>query len=411
MAGVSSTTAVSGTADQSSGGSTYSDDAVLNSALTEMVTEGFQPDQSVSEPAPTTEPGQDEPAGHTPAGDAPSVAREGTASPLAAGTPAPSAQDPAPASEDDAFAKAPALTFMVDGTPQTFDAIKVFPGEGALIREADLPRLQTELANATHYLAQSRELVRQLHDVERVSEWTQTGPDGQSTILTGAPAIQAARVAHANTLAELTTLKQALSDPATLTGLIAGVDENGFVVLRPDAVANLATKAELLALKLGQSISQRFAQPTPQANSPADITAAAPSVVKAFASKAGVSGLTAEDESTLAAIVPKYLRAATQADRAIDPTLKIGEPVIDAAFELQVKHLGKVRSDAAANQAKAVTTATTVTKHNSAMDRARQPQRAAAKTATPAAPAAEPKKGKAEAWQNVFETAMQEIAT
>jgi hypothetical protein len=299
---------------------------------------------------------------------------------------------------------------MADGQPQTFDAIKVFPGEGALIREADLPRLQQVMSDATHYLAQSRELARQLTDVERVSEWTQQGPDGRDTILTGAPAIQAARVAHANTLAELTTLKQALSDPVTLTGLIAGLDENGYVVLRPEAIQNLSTRAELLAMKLQQNITQRFNVPAQPTQAAPDVAAMAPNVVTAFASRLGVQGLTTDDVQTLAAIVPQFIRPATQADRQSDPTIKIGEPVVDAKFEAQVKHLGKVRADAAANQTKAVASATTAGKHNSAMDRARQPQKAAPTNAKPAAQAPPAKVGKAEAWDTVLTTALQEIA-
>jgi len=394
----------------------------LNAALTEMVTEGFQPDQPVSETITTTEPGQDEPAGQTPAGDAPpadgtapSPAREATASPPSPAVAGQSPATPSAPASDDEFAKAAPLTFMVDGKPQTFDAIKVFPGEGAMIREADLPRLQTELANATHYLAQSRELVRQLQDVERVSEWKQVDPQGRETILTGAPAIQAARVAHANTLAELTTLKQALADPATLTALIAGVDENGNVVLNQQTLSNLSTRAELLAMKLQQNITSRFpvqAQPTQAAPNAGNLAAMAPNVVNAFASRLGVHGLTPDDVQTLAAIVPQFVRPATQADRQNDPTLKIGEPVVDARFEAQVKHLGKVRSDALANQAKAVTSAVTADKHNTAMQRARQPQKVASpSTPKPAQPASPEKKlGKAEAWDSVLQTALQEIA-
>lgn len=418
MAGSNGTTAPPGTADRSSGGSTSTDDQVLSSALAEMATEGFQADAPVGTDFATTETGQDEPAGHTPAGDAP-PAREATASPPSPGTPGQSPASPTDATaqpspeptDEEAFAQAAPLTFMVDGKPQTFDAIKVFPGEGALIREADLPRLQTELANATHYLAQSRELVRQLQDVERVSEWTQKGPDGRDTILTGAAAIQAQRLSHADTLAELTTLKQALSDPATLTALIAGVDENGYVVLNQRELANLGKDARILSTDLRTALASRFTSATvsPQAQQSApDLSTQAPAVVNAYAAKLGVQGLTPEDVSTLAALVPRYVRAATQADRQLDPSLKVGEPVVDISFEAQVKHLGKVRSDALASQTKAVATGETAGKHNAAMNRARQPVKQVTKPVpTPATP--EKKPGKAEAWDTVLQNALQEI--
>jgi hypothetical protein len=186
--------------------------------------------------------------------------------------------------------------------------------------------------------------------------------------------------------------------------LIAGVDENGHIVLNDQVLESLAIKAENTAMKLQQGLAQRFGNPTQQATPPAPVNIAekAPAVVDYVAKALGVSGLTADDKAQLAALVPQFIRPATEADRQRDPLIKIGEPMVSDGFHAQVKYLGTLRSEAAKQQTAAVTTATTVAKHNGAMQRARQPGKVPAKSAAPAAPVAPQKKGKDQAWSDIL---------
>jgi hypothetical protein len=389
-----------GSVSSPASGSSSGHDPVLNAALSEMETEGFRPSDPVGsdDAMPESEP-VDVAPGNTPAADAP------VAETRVAADPAPTvAADPAAPAPDDEYAKAPAFSYEANGQPRTLDYIKTFPGEGALIREADMPRLAEELANGSRYLQQSQTLARQVNDWERLTEWTQTATDGSRTTLTGAAAIMASRVAHGNVLAELNTLKQALADPVTRTALIAGMDENGHIVLNDSVLESLAIKAENTAMKLQQGLAQRFGNPTQQATqaAPVNVAEKAPAVVEHVAKLLGVSGLTADDKTQLAALVPQFIRPATEADRQRDPLIKIGEPMVSDGFHAQVKYLGTLRSEAAKQQTQAVTTATTVAKHNGAMQRARQPAKVAPAKAPTNAPAAPEKKGRDAQWSELL---------
>ncbi len=374
---------------------------------------GVDPNGSFEEPAPQPAPsGSSEGAETSAAPPAPAPAAAGDdGEAVSAAAPAASATPPAPS--PDAVPDAKPFTFNVQGKEHTVEGWHHLPGEGVFVPDQQVPHLQLLMSRAEFLDGQHKDLQRQVQDTETVLAWT---PPGATAPVTGRAAVEALHTSRAELLAEVQAYQTLLSNPENLRQILA-VNEDGSL-----AWNDLATKNFLLELNqtkgsVKQAVAQHFAkfgQPAPQAATAPqgfDAVKSAPAVVEhAIASAADSSTwkqhLTAEDRTWAQQLVPRYVKAATAADAQANPAIRVGEPLLEPEFTELLRDRAKLRE----GTAKATSSAATAGKFNAGMNKGKAAP--AARPAAPSTPAAAPpaqRKGKAQAWDEIFTEAMQDI--
>lgn len=297
---------------------------------------------------------------------------------------------PSPASADeDILAGATPATYTVNGEQRQFDGIKVLKdGIGAIVEGPDAVQLLLRrLGERDHLFEQNQTREKRYQDLERLTEWRGKGSDGKDTVLKGAEALQMRDVGLSMMRAEIAELR-AMFDKPPATWLAQ--DEQGNIVWNTDAFRDWnrgLDQARKIAYHEGQNafrsvLAQTQAPPPPPTSlTPDQVQALVPQAINFAAQQAGITNLTQESKAFLSTVVRPYLRAALPADVQANPSLKLGQPVVDPDFIEVVKQQ-------AAQQARVAQTATTLADANK-QNQARLAQAAAGTRArVAAAPAA-----------------------
>lgn len=311
----------------------------------------------------------------TPTGGAPAASGD-----AAAGTP--------PA--DDPLAGAVPFTYGADG--RTLEGVHRFPGEGVMIPEANVHVLETLLTERDALDQASQEYAQRIEDYERATSYAITDANGREQTVRGAEGVAEMRVKIGHLFAEVEGLRAVLEDPAKILKLLAR-DGNDKLVLDPDAMDALNLRISTAARTAEDAIRAQLATLTPRREAPAprasssgqptgDLSAHAPRLIDGAAQQARVDAtlLTEQDRTFLASQLPRYVRQVKESDRRFNPSLRIGDPIIDEAFTNLVKHQATVRADAA----RAARAAADAAAANAPKIAASQPP----KVAAPVAPAA-----------------------
>lgn len=386
-------------------------DPVLAGALSEMASEGSHLDQPFDSSAASGAASQ--PSGDASAAPAAADPKTGDAGsePVAGSSKTPAAPDPsaAPPAAADPLAGTEPFTYTVNGEKKTLDGVYRVPGEGLLVPE-DKVSLVTGLAERADVLDRvTREVTAKHADLERLTSWTFDGPDGKTTTLTGAQALETMRVDYARQAAALDVMDAILSDPAKFAQLVGVVQEGDKtkLVVDPTALEYLQKDVMLAANAAERQARSEFQKlGTPPAPSPqsADHSRSAPAIITAVA-QADEKILTSKDREFLAQQIGRYVRTVTEDDRRFNPKLTVGAPIVDASFSRVITDRVEMRKEAAT----AARTAETAGKHNAGMDKGRQP---AAKPPAPKAPAppAQPPAGRRKAdWDTPLDSALTEM--
>lgn len=281
--------------------------------------------------------------------------------PATPGTPS-TPSDPADATDppDDDLPASQPFTYTVDGQSRTWADIDVIPGHGAIIPEAAIGQLQQRLAERDNLYERQQQQYQQVQDLERVTAWQRQGANGQPETVTGRQAEEAKRVDLARALVRADTLEQILSDPVQLASLLTL--HNNQVTHDPLAIENLRNRVALVQMQAEQAARQHFNTTLPAQNTQVsaqnqqiDWQQVGPLVVDQEAQVVGVTGLTPDDKTFLATLAPRFVREATLQDAQANPTVQVGQRVIDGAF----RELIKQQSQRSAN---AVTTSDAASK-------------------------------------------------
>lgn len=361
-----------------------SDDPVLSGALSEMQSEGFQPDGAMSD-LDTDRPAASQPSGDASAAPAAAPPTTGdVASDPGTTTAAPEGQSAGQPAADPLAGTEP---FAYNG--KTYEGIYRVPGEGLMIPEDKAAAFTSIVERAEMVEAldrASREATTQVQTFERLSQWNITDDQGQVTdTLTGVRGLEARYLNDARKDAAIEVLDGILSDPTKLLSLLAQ-DATGKIGIDPSAVETLQMRLRLAANDAetkARTEFQKLSGPveSPAASGPPDYSASAPKLIETAAG-AEHSILTPEDKQFLSGQLDRYVRQVTEEDRKYDPTKKLGAPIVDAKYGQLVQHIVSQRKTANA-QAKASEKAGAV---NAGMERGRQPTRQPTKPAAPVAP-------------------------
>lgn len=298
------------------------------------------------------------------------------------------------------------FTYTANGETRTMPHVHRFPGEGILIEEAAVPQFQLMASRSESLEKANRDLYDQTQRYERLTQWT-VQENGQPRVLTGPAALEAARVDHVQTKVALDTLTNALRDPAVLVSLLQQ-DSQGNLSLNQSAMDNLIVRSELNEMRAAQQIRQQFAGLSSQPITPPapDITASAPVIVANKAAQHNATALTTEDKSFLQSVLPRFIRPAEQSDVSQNPALRLGEPVIDTAFDQQIQHLQALR----ASTTTVAKTATNAATFNAAQKAGLKQPTSPPKPATTSTQTSDsPSRTKAAKWDDVFSQAMAEL--
>lgn len=312
-------------------------------------------DAGVEAGAPPAEASPDAPESSPTPDAAPEVEPDASA-------PAPATPE-SPAPEDiDPLATAKSLTYTVNGQERTVEGIKVLSdelgGEGIITREA-LPDIIRRLGERDNLYEQNQWAFQQRQELEAASAWKVTKEDGSESLVTGKEGIAEMRIAHARQEASLQTLIAALQDPEQFRQMVA-VDQNDQIVLNPQFIQSLLTRAELAEMKAEQATRGLFgqllqaAQPAPAAP---DFSRYAPAIIKQAAGDK-FSTLSPKDQDTLGKQMLRYVRPSTPAERQAGQ----GPHIVDAEFASLVQEWVNLRSEGV----KAATTAASASSSNAA---------------------------------------------
>lgn len=377
---------------------TSGDDPVLAAGLSALESEGVNLSDPVTDaPVDTTDESGALP-GAAPAVETP-AASESTTVPETAVTDPASPETPNPLDGTEPF------TYSVNGETRTMPHAYRVPGEGILIEEQAVPQFQLMASRSESLDKTNRELYEQTQRFEQLTAWTTRDQNGQSQILTGPAAIEAAQMHAVRTEVALNAVLDVLKDPAQLLGLLLP-DGQGGATINEQALQTLVMRSELNELKAVQQVQQRFQGLAKQPIIPPsiDVQASAPAIVSHYATQLKATGLTAEDRTFLGSILPRFVRQAEQADVQANPSLRLGQQVVDQSFEQQITHLQSLR----ANTTTVAKTAGDAAKFN-AGQKAGTKQVSVAKPVTPSVPTPAVPKSKTAVWDDILQSAMAEI--
>lgn len=386
------------------------DDAVLTQALSEMQAEGFDPSAPVN-----SEPPQDEPADS--AGTNPSVESQGAHDPGEDGEPGQednastdAQQSNAPADpnsqpqEQDPLAGTEPFTFDVDGEQKTLEGVYRVPGEGLLVPEEQVPKFQLMASRAETLERSNRDLYQRSQEYERLTSWKVKGQDGTERFISGAEGLAEQRALLSRSLAGLQLLNDVFEKGSPLSFI--ATDEQGNITWNPEALATLSVRLENAGIKAEQAARSTLQSLITEASKPKepDAREVAPAVVDQYAKALNAGSLTAEDRALLTEMVPRFVRKATEEDVRENPQFKLGQTIVDKEFGKHVLHYNGLR----VNSQKVTTANDKATSFNNGQKKGLQSKPKTVNTqkvnTTP-----EPKRGKEEAWQKVFEDSMREI--
>ena len=324
-------------------------------------------------------------AGAPPAdGDAPaletsSAASEGANAAERAGEPPADAASETPdqgtpAVDDDPLAGSEPATYTVNGQTRTFDGLTKLGDKGAIVSAEAYPKLIQRLSERDNLYERQQSAYQRTvaleNQLNELTKWTVKGQNGQADrVLTGAEAVEEQRVIMARTLESLRVFSSALTDPDTFASLVTVVPDqagNPQIAIDQTALRYLQTAAENAAIKgesrvraaMAQLRSALTAAPS-RSDAPASSgtvdAAVASQTVDHFASDMGVTNLTDADKKSLAASLPRYVRPATNEERAqLGPDVRT---VVDGSFRELVEHFSKLRTEAAASAKSSATAA------------------------------------------------------
>lgn len=381
-----------------------SDDPVLAGALAELESEGAFETSDLATPDASQTTGD---ASAASASALPATTGDdgnGPTTDVPAGDPAVPAPDP--------FEGTQPFTYSVNGVEKTLDGVYRVPGEGLLVPEDKVSSLQQLAERAETLDHVTRQFATQHATLERLGSWTTQDADGKEQTFTGAQGIAALRTDFATQQAAFNTLAGVFLDPTQAGALVDVVEgPNGpQIVWNQQAIQTLVARSEqseqIARYKTKEALSELAQPPAPKASAP-DYAAQAPGVISSAAKASGLdaSGLTAKDNQYLASLLPRFVRAVTEDDRRMNPSLQVGGPIVDAAFTQVLKD--RVEMVTAAKQTAAASEK--AGKFNAGQQKGRQPAAAAPKA--PAAPKAETNTRPHRAdWNTPLETALAEMA-
>lgn len=265
----------------------------------------------------------------------------------AAGTPPAEA---APSPEPTPVPEEP-FTFSVDGQSQTAEGVWRVPGEGLLVEESAVPRVQQMFSRAIAYERHNRELLQQNEDLTKATAWTFKNREGKDVTLTGRDAILASRADAERTKVALQVIAERVFNPEIdLTNLLVR-DEQGRISFDPQALQALQRESAMREENAIHRFRQSFGQQAPSASrtteAPAvDYQAEAPAFIAAQLPSLGLKAdaLTADDIKVLGGLLPRFVRPAVEADRQVDYTIRVGQPIVDASFAEQIKDRASLRA-------------------------------------------------------------------
>lgn len=363
-------------------------ESVLQDGMASLATDGFNPDETVTDATQDAPRVSEEPQAPTAPVEPPPPATESVAPDASA--PATEASDP--------LAGAEPLTYTVDGQHRTLDGVYRIPNEGIIVPEEKVSDFQRILSRADSLERIHRE---QTQAFDKLTQWTTKGQDGKETTISGREAIEAVKIENARgkaALAELVTMFQG-SPLDYLTQ-----DEKGGIVWNTQALNHLSTRAELSERNAADQVRSQFQGIQAELSKPPeiDVVQSAPTLVDHFATQLNVK-LAAEDKQFLASMVPRFVRPTTPEDIAANPALANEPRVIDASFGQLVQR------EAAKRAAQATTTAATT--FNAAQQNGRKAPHAPApkKPPTPQPPVA--RKSNSQVWDDIFEQGKAELGS
>lgn len=279
--------------------------------------------------------------------------------------------------------------YTVRGEARTVDGMLVLPtGEGAIIDAEALPALSQRLAERDELEQLGRALYEENQTYGRLATWTRPGANGQPETLTGLQALEAMHTDNATKDAIIATLMDTFRDPGQLANFLVptGVAPDGVTpqfAFHPAALQSLANAVKAARAEAMMTAGRRFQglvqAPAPSPEAPLPPATQHPAVVRDYATRNGVVGLTGEDEAALAQQLPVYVRPATATDVQQNPTLREGQPVIDGRFLLLMQDRAATR----AASAKQLADAGRVAQENARRLANATPPRKAAAPATP----------------------------
>lgn len=336
----------------------------------------------------------------------------------AAAPPTPTTPPPAPSDAPaDPMAGTEPVTFVVDGAVQTIDGLIRIPGQGIVVPEAHVPTVQRLFAQAVSMERSYRDATTAHRTLDEATAWKTRNAEGAEETLTGVAALEARDTTLGTLTAAFGVLASVFqSDPTTLLSQ----DADGKIVWNPDALERLKLRSDVAERDARDSVRTRYAglnRPAPTArpttaDTPAapDWASVGPSIIRQTAQNMGVDlkPLTTEDRTFVASMLPRFARPATTADQQLNPSLKLGELVIDPAFGDLLKDRVTVRADAA----KAVQSAEKVGKFNAGVDKGRPaPAKPAPAPAVPHSPSGRPAKVSADELWGQLVTDAQTVVT
>lgn len=297
----------------------------------------------------------------TPEADKSVATAEGTDKEVRAETPSadatktdPDKKEPEPpASEEDYLKDAKPFTYKTStGEEKSIEGIRVLGDSGAIVTPEGLVFINERIADAERFHTTSREQYAQIQNFEKLSEFHTKDAEGKDQVLSGTEGLLTARVQLATLSAAYETLATAMRDPATLASLLQQ-NEKGELVLNDREFNHLITRsdlaeknAETLARNHFMSVVKGAGTPKAESATQVDYTKEAPSMIDRIAG-ADSKLLSDADKKFLGEQFPRYVRTVTAADRAQDVNLKIGQPIVDAAFAAVVKDRVGIRSELA----------------------------------------------------------------
>lgn len=267
--------------------------------------------------------------------------------------------------EADPFEGSEPFTYTVNGETRTFDGIRVFGNDGAVVKAEALPDLMRRLGERDNLFETNKAQYQKVQQLERLSEWNVEGEDGKVQSYGGQEGLVMMRVQAGRLGAELHTLasifhKDANGQYPRLASIIT-VDENGSIVPDPNALQHLITESDLAGIRAEQEIkgllskltsteraaaSQDFSvSSSPEALS--QLQSQAPALIDQAAKSAGLDAkvLTEKDRSFLSNQLPRYVRTVTDQDRMSNPSLRVGGPIVDSSFMDVVKDRVELRAE------------------------------------------------------------------
>jgi hypothetical protein len=375
------------------------------------------PDDPAASPPQPEHPGSSEgasPAGSPAASTASATGDDDhpTSRPASsASTSAVAATDPAaPAPETDPLAGAEPFTYPVDGETRTMDGAFRIPGEGLYVPEDKVPQFQLIATQAATLDRQNRELYTKQQELERLSTWQTQRQDGYKT---GRLAEHRHRHPHgtggdrsaarlvARSLATISVLNDVLRDPGQLVDYELVDPTNGDQgssgdrarrALRATSRPRSRTRSFGPSKVARSHLTTLSAPPAAPAASPEDH---APATIKAILAEHKITNLTDKDRQLVESEFPRYVvRDANGKITGYDPRL----------IEV-IKHTAALRAE----QKQVASSAEAAGKFNGGMNRGRVGPRTPQPPAVPTKPQPTEKVGKQAAWDNVLQSALQEI--